>query len=769
MKKAALIFFCLLSVISTYAQFNDPYRISYDGENYYISNKGDGTITKTRNGIPSTIITGLHSPNDLFFGAIAGNSVILLLDSNLVKIYDSTSNGLLLTLPITGAQEAHDGIFNPNNTNEFFISDRTGNKIIKGVIGPAPFYPVTFTILATNIIKPTGMIFNSLGKLVVVSDTVNANIYEINIATGTSSIALSTSIDSINDIAQDDEGNYYITNWGDDILYRFSNTWTNQVAIDTFNQPSGLLKHPHPLIDILLICDTKSQSIEVRNFHSISPKTDMNTCGQDSFIVEFFPNSNEIGTYNPGNIFNIEMSDSNGNFTFPIIIGSALSDTPQISIKAAVPSGDYAVSGHKYRISSTSPLVGGWPSRALTINPNPDASLVQGNVIYGCQGSIVKFDHPSFNGSIVTSISYTGSFDEFIGKEGNTYSFLSSVDSIYSYRHTASNISTGCEASFPFTIDISSSLQISLADTLSMCQGDTIALSSSTQTYKYVWSGSTALSDNTSPQPVFYGTSSTQVNVTLSDSNNVCTGQDSIYVSVNPKPELSFTLQEFEFCIGDTIFRDFTAGDSLNFTYINYDQTPLASSGWIADSIGRFGYELVYSYISTGCSDIFGNGYGVNHKDDSVRIVTLPDNSFLTAQVFGGQASTSINWYVNGTILSVPFQDTIHTSRLRDGDSIYAASNRFTQCPSFSNTITWEVLSVDQPFSQFSIYPNPSSGIFTLETKAKVKEIAIVDLRGKEMYRGNASRVNTDLANGLYYITVKTTEGTGTKKLLINR
>jgi hypothetical protein len=762
MKKAALIFFCLLSVISTYAQFNDPYRISYDGENYYISNKGDGTITKTRNGIPSTIITGLHSPNDLFFGAIAGNSVILLLDSNLVKIYDSTSNGLLLTLPITGAQEAHDGIFNPNNTNEFFISDRTGNKIIKGVIGPAPFYPVTFTTLATNIIKPTGMIFNSLGKLVVVSDTVNANIYEINIATGTSSIALSTSIDSINDIAQDNEGNYYITNWGDDILYRFSNTWTNQVAIDTFNQPSGLLKHPHPLIDILLICDTKSQSIEVRNFHSISPKTDMNICGQDSFIVEFFPNSNEIGTYNPGNRFNIEMSDSNGNFTFPIIIGSALSDTPHISIKAAVPSGDYAVSGHKYRISSTSPVVRGWPSRALTINPNPDASLVQGNAIYGCQGGIVKFDHQPYDGNIVTSVGGTGSFDEILGREGTTYSFLSNVDSIYSYYNSASNISTGCEATYPFTINIGAHLQLTLADTITMCEEDTISLGVGETPYKFIWSGSDDISSNTDINPMYWGNKSTQLNVEFSDSSQTCTGQDSIYIAVNPKPELSFTLQELEFCIGDTIFRDFTEGDSLNFTYINYDQTPLASSGWIADSIGRFGYKLVYSYSTTGCSNSFGNGYGVHYRDDSIRISN--EGEFLEAKIYGSSDNKAW-WIINstGTISG----DTLNTNRLMDGDSVYAISSNNSHCRVFSNPIIWEKLGIQNAFNDFSLYPNPSNGTFIVDTDAQILSVSIIDISGKKVYQSNMKNISTNLANGVYFLQVSTAQGFGSKKLLI--
>lgn len=815
--------------------------MAYDGINYYVTNKGNGTVSKLdSSSTHSTIITGLTSPNDIFFGAVAGNSVILIIDNNAIKIYDSTTYASLLTVNITGALEAHDGVFNPNNTNEFFISDRIGNKIIKGSIGAAPFFPVTFSTLTSNIAKPAGMIINDQGKLIVVSDTANAKVYEVNLLTGAKTAVLNTTLDNLNDIAQDSEKNYYITCWGNDRLYRYSSTWTQPYVVSTFNNPSGLYANLED--DILGITCTNCQKVEFKFFHLFSPLSDIATCQKDSFYVDFTPSYTGIGTYQSGNKFKIQMSDSNGSFANPTDIGSITTTSPPSSIKAAVPKGQYADSGYLVRIASTSPQVFSYFTKKLKIYAEPKAAFYLGDTISGCINSAIELKAYYQNSYIYSFFPPAG----LTVKDSCTFEFLSTIDSTYTYYMQVDDNITGCTNGNQFYIDVrdklvldglaeefvicegdkiaigrdkipyifnwsgsshlsntsasnpifsgpsSVSLRVSfsdsvgscfgsdsinilvnepvdydLADSLAMCIDDTVAIGISNKPYQFMWQGSLDLTTLEGSNPLYFGAKSATLYTTISDSDYVCTATDSIYVKVNPKPIVIFTLQELEFCIGDTIFRDYTWGDSISFRYINSFQTPLNSGGWIADSIGRFGYELVYSYVSTGCSDVFGNGYSVNPKDDSVRIVTSPDNLFLTAQVYGSQPSTNINWYINDTILPIPFQGTIHTSRLSNGDSVYAASNRFMRCTSVSNTITWKVLSVDRPFVKFNIYPNPSSGAFTLETKAKIKEIVIADLRGKEVYSGKSSAVEAALADGLYYITVKTDAGTGTQKLVI--
>lgn len=760
MKQQFTIILLLTSVLASFAQYSDPYRMAYDGTNYYVTNKGNGTVSKLDSAFyHSTIITGLYSPNDIFFGAIAGNSVIMILDSNIIKVYDSTTYSSLLTIPIPGAIEAHDGLFNPNNTNEFFVSDRGDNKIIKGIIGPPPFYTVSFSTLTSNISKPAGMIINAQGKLVVVSDTANAKVYEINLSTGSKTTVLSTSLDNFNDVAQDNEDNYYVTCWGNNNLYRYSSTWTTPYVVSTYNHPSGLYANLED--DILGITCTNCQKLDFKFFHLFSPVADITTCQGDSFYVGFTPTYKGIGTYTSGNTFTVQMSDSNGSFANPTDLGSVSTSTPPNAIHAAVPSGQYADSGYLIRLASSAPQVYSYFTKKIEILSTPNTTLIGGNLLTGCVGTDILI-------RLSDSANYAYNFSttaDIRAIDSATYATKSPTDTSFIITMLVTDTRSGCISNDIINVNILDNLSLDgLADTATMCEGDTITIASGNSPFRFSWSGSSDLSGINTAAPLFYGKTSTQIYVFVTDSGNVCSRYDSIHIKVNPKPRLFFTHQELEFCIGDTIFRDFTEGDSLNFTYINYDQTPLASSGWIADSIGRFGYELVYSYSSTGCSNSFGNGYGVHFRNDSIRISN--EGEFLEAKIYG-LSDNKAWWFINsvGTIHG----DTLNTNRLIDGDSVYAISANNPRCRVFSNPIIWEKLRIQNTVNDFSLYPNPSSGIFTLETKAEVKEVTIHDLRGKEMYRGNSSRVNTDLTNGLYYITVKTTEGTGMQKLLINR
>ena len=760
MKQLFAILLLLTSFLASFAQYSDPYRMAYDGNNYYVTNKGNGTVSKLDSAFShSTIITGLYSPNDIFFGAIAGNSVIMILDSNVIKIYDSTTYSSLLTIPIPGALEAHDGLFNPNNTNEFFISDRGDNKIIKGIIGPSPFYNISFSTLTSNISKPAGIIINDQGKLVVVSDTANAKVYEINLNTGSKTTVLSTSLDNFNDVAQDNEDNYYVTCWGNSNLYRYTRTWTTPYVVSTFNHPSGLYANLED--DILGITCTNCQKVEFKFFHLFSPLADITTCQEDSFYVDFTPTYKGIGTYTSGNTFTVQMSDSNGSFANPTDLGSVSTSTPPNSIHAAVPSGQYADSGYLVRLASSSPQVYSYFTKKIEVLSTPNTTLIGGNLLTGCVGTDILLRLP-YNADYTYYFSTTVDIRTI---DSTTYATKSSSDTSFIITMLVTDTRSGCMSIDIIDVNILDNLSLDgLADTATMCEGDTITIASGNSPFRYSWSGSPDLSGINTAAPRFYGKTSTQINVLVADSSNVCSGVDSIHIKVNPKPRLNFTLQELEFCIGDTIFRDFTEGDSLNFTYINYEQTPLASSGWIADSIGRFGYELVYSYSSTGCSNSFGNGYGVNYRDDSIRISN--EGEFLKAKIYG--SSDNKAWWIINSIGTIS-GDTLNTNRLMDGDSVYAISSNNSHCRVFSNPIIWEKLGIQNAFNDFSLYPNPSSGNFTIESRVPIMEVTIYDLSGQSVHEGNSNEISINLAPGAYYIKVATKEGTGTKKLLINR
>ena len=71
----------------------------------------------------------------------------------------------------------------------------------------------------------------------------------------------------------------------------------------------------------------------------------------------------------------------------------------------------------------------------------------------------------------------------------------------------------------------------------------------------------------------------------------------------------------------------------------------------------------------------------------------------------------------------------------------------------------------------FSIYPNPTNGLFTIKLSTTDAEIIVTDILGKQVLKtqSNQKLMNLNLEkSGTYFVLVKTKQGTSTRKLVIN-
>jgi len=65
------------------------------------------------------------------------------------------------------------------------------------------------------------------------------------------------------------------------------------------------------------------------------------------------------------------------------------------------------------------------------------------------------------------------------------------------------------------------------------------------------------------------------------------------------------------------------------------------------------------------------------------------------------------------------------------------------------------------------LYPNPSDGIFTVNTGVKNTEITVSDINGRIIYRTNGNKINiADQAAGVYFLRVKTDNSVISKKFI---
>ena len=77
--------------------------------------------------------------------------------------------------------------------------------------------------------------------------------------------------------------------------------------------------------------------------------------------------------------------------------------------------------------------------------------------------------------------------------------------------------------------------------------------------------------------------------------------------------------------------------------------------------------------------------------------------------------------------------------------------------------------------NKFSIYPNPSRGVFHVESDSNINSILISNILGSIVYKSpiinhKKSSVNiSHLENGVYYLTIKSNSKTNTRKIVLSR
>ena len=109
------------------------------------------------------------------------------------------------------------------------------------------------------------------------------------------------------------------------------------------------------------------------NVNAVNKKT---MCAADSLKISY----DAKGIFNAGNIFNVQLSNANGSFTSPVIIGSYTGINSAI-IACKIPNTITGGSNFRVRVTSTNPVVTGMAgSDALTIGNKSQAQSITGAV-----------------------------------------------------------------------------------------------------------------------------------------------------------------------------------------------------------------------------------------------------------------------------------------------------------------------------------------------------------------------------------------------------
>ncbi len=184
----------------------------------------------------------------------------------------------------------------------------------------------------------------------------------------------------------------------DGIYYQTSNQFNNLVAGNTYTV----------YVRDALFCGGQAQFSP--NNISVTGLQSSSLCGGEPLAVNFVVSS----PFSAGNVFTAQLSDSSGNFSAPVDIGS-VSNTTGGTINTVIPLNVATGSGYRIRVISSSPLVTGTPG-AMNLEINDNTVLPTLSI------AITKGGNPACNSDEISLTAHAvngGSSPVFIWKKNN--------------------------------------------------------------------------------------------------------------------------------------------------------------------------------------------------------------------------------------------------------------------------------------------------------------------------------------------------------------
>lgn len=278
-----------------------------------------------------------------------------------------------------------------------------------------------------------------------------------------------------------------------------------------------------------------------------------------------------------------------------------------------------------------------------------------------------------------------------------------------------------------------------------VCPGGQVQLFATGGTGTYTWNGGV-----TSFLP-FIPTTSQFYSVSAYDSNG-CYTSDSILVSILPHANIvansSLNQNPTSVCVGDSILLYGTGGTISNWTGGIIDSVP-----FLVNSTQTF---LVYGTDSNNC---IGN--------DSIQVIVkplpVPLLSFngTNLNCTGVSNASSFNWFLNGN----SFGGNLATQPITQNGTYIVEAIDSNGCSGFDTiqviNLTASNLAKDY---NITIYPNPTSGVFTVNSSKELNGLlAVYDMQGKRIVTFDIKNKQSThdisfLSSGNYFIK-KVSEG----------
>ena len=333
-----------------------------------------------------------------------------------------------------------------------------------------------------------------------------------------------------------------------------------------------------------------------------------------------------------------------------------------------------------------------------------------------------------------------------------------------------------CTTDSSVTITVNPNVPVANAGPdIQVCPGgiDTLGMDS-TIGYTYLWSPAWGLSSATSANPTFTVSGnprSTAIDTTfiLTATLGICSAYDTVNVTLYPSVNNNFTATPTACGSNDvTVVYSGTPSGTATYTWGFDSATTVSGSG-----AGTY----VLSWPTTGTKTITLNvtdhGCTASPVSQTVNVYPKP-TAVITSVVHALQTSafSSYQWLENGTAIPNATTRSILATSNGSYQVVVVDSNGCSDTSAVLD-VTGVGISEISSDGQIRIYPNPTTGAFTIETHNAIgAELTITDIIGTEISRQTITMDKQPvklqgIAVGEYFITIKLNGTSYTSKVII--
>ena len=317
---------------------------------------------------------------------------------------------------------------------------------------------------------------------------------------------------------------------------------------------------------------------------------------------------------------------------------------------------------------------------------------------------------------------------------------------------------------------------IATSGSTEFCDGQSIVLTSSNAgAASYLWSSGENVQTITAKKAGNYSVQTRASNGCLSQSST-----DNISVIVNPLPATPQirALADTVFCEGGSVTLVSTPTD--NSTKFGWNKNNIDDKTALVSTIKVSGTELVRGFVTDNknCNSKLSNAIQVVKKDNP-KVVSIVQKGTYTLVARSDKPADEYSWRFNDKPLTA--KDTLIRATEDGkysviGKNVYKVKSTTTPLTCLSAESSLNVVSYDD--KGLSVYPNPSNGRFTLESRYDLDKviITIYTMDGRLIQEGKIELLNAQkvldlsgLREGTYILRVESNSFKISKLINIDR